>query len=84
MAKSGSSAEDAKTIFCVPMASVIHAFIYKLDAFDRLKLQVPATGKAFFAMLDAIKKDGTYTGLDMGTKDPWEATMGYQNIRANY
>ena len=32
-----------------------------------------------------IKADGTYTPLDMGTVDQWEAaTMGFQNIGPNY
>ena len=85
VAKSGWSTDDGKTTFCVPMASVIHGFIYNQDAFDKLKLKPPATEDEFFAALDAIKKDGAYTGLDIGTKDQWEAaTMGYQNIGPNY
>ena len=28
--------DDGKTTFCVPMASVIHGFIYNKDAFDKL------------------------------------------------
>lgn len=85
VAKSGWSTDDGKTTFCVPMASVIHGFIYNKDIFDKLKLKVPETEADFFAVLDAIKKDGTYVGLDMGTKDQWEAaTMGYQNIGPTY
>jgi raffinose/stachyose/melibiose transport system substrate-binding protein len=37
------------------------------------------------AVLEAIKKDGTYIPLAMGTADQWEAaTMGFQNIGPNY
>ncbi len=37
------------------------------------------------AVLDAIKDDGTYAPLVMGTSDQWEAaTMGFQNIGPNY
>jgi ABC-type glycerol-3-phosphate transport system substrate-binding protein len=41
--------------FCVPMASVIHGFIYNKDAFDKLGIAVPATEAEFFAALDKIK-----------------------------
>ena len=85
VAKSGWSTDDGKTTFCVPMASVIHGFIYNKDAFDKLGIKAPATEDEFFAALDKIKKDGTYIPLDMGTQDQWEAaTMGYQNIGPNY
>lgn len=85
VAKSGWSTDDGKTTYCVPVASVIHGFIYNKDAFDKLGLKVPVTEDEFFAVLDKIKKDGTYVPLDMGTKDQWEAaTMGYQNIGPNY
>jgi raffinose/stachyose/melibiose transport system substrate-binding protein len=85
VAKSGWATDDGKTAYCVPVASVIHGFIYNKDAFDKLGLKPPVTEDEFFAVLDKIKKDGTYTPLDMGTKDQWEAaTMGYQNIGPNY
>jgi raffinose/stachyose/melibiose transport system substrate-binding protein len=85
VAKAGWSTDDGKTTFCVPVASVIHGFIYNKDAFDKLGIQPPATEDEFFAALDKIKADGTYTPLDLGTKDQWEAaTMGYQNIGPNY
>jgi raffinose/stachyose/melibiose transport system substrate-binding protein len=67
------------------MASVIHGFIYNKDAFAELGLEVPTTEAEFFAALDAIKEDGTYIPMSMGTNDQWEAaTMGYQNIGPNY
>jgi raffinose/stachyose/melibiose transport system substrate-binding protein len=69
----------------VPMASVIHGFIYNADAFVQLGISVPTTEAEFFAALDKIKADGTFIPLAMGTKDLWEAaTMGYQNIGPNY
>ena len=74
-----------QTTFCVPMASVIHGFIYNKDAFDKLGIAVPTTEAEFFAALDKIKADGTYIPMAMGTNDQWEAaTMGYQNIGPNY
>jgi raffinose/stachyose/melibiose transport system substrate-binding protein len=85
VARSAWSTDDGATTFCVPMASVIHGFIYNKDAFDQLGIAVPATEAEFFAALDKIKEDGTYIPMAMGTKDLWEAaTMGYQNIGPNY
>ncbi|HXV29168.1 MAG TPA: ABC transporter substrate-binding protein, partial [Sinorhizobium sp.] len=85
VAKSAWTTDDGKATFCVPMASVIHGFIYNKDAFDQLGLSVPTTEAEFFAALDKIKADGTFIPMAMGTKDLWEAaTMGYQNIGPNY
>ncbi len=85
VAKSAWSTDDGKATFCVPMASVIHGFIYNKDAFDALGLTPPTTEEEFFAVLDKIKADGTYIPMAMGTNDQWEAaTMGYQNIGPNY
>lgn len=85
VAKSAWITDDGKTPFCVPMASVIHGFIYNKDAFDSLGISVPQTEDEFFAALDKIKDDGSYIPMAMGTNDQWEAaTMGYQNIGPNY
>ncbi len=85
VAKVAWSTDDGKTTFCVPMASVIHGFIYNKAIFDELKLTPPKTVDEFFQVLDKIKADGQYAPLDMGTADQWEsATMGFQNIGPNY
>lgn len=85
VAKSAWQTDDGSASFCVPMASVIHGFIYNKDAFAELGLSVPETEAEFFAALEAIKKDGTYIPMAMGTNDQWEAaTMGYNNIGPNY
>ncbi len=85
VAKSAWTTDDGSATFCVPMASVIHGFIYNKDAFDKLGIAIPTTEAEFFAALDKIKADGTYIPLAMGTKDLWEAaTMGYQNIGPTY
>ena len=79
------STDDGKDTFCMPMASVIHGFMYNKDAFKELGLEVPTTEAEFFAVLDKIKEDGTYVPLAMGTTDQWEAaTMGYTNIGPVY
>ncbi len=85
VAKSGWSTDDGAQTYCVPMASVIHGFIYNKDAFAELGIEVPTTEAELFAALDKIKADGTYIPMAMGTNDQWEAaTMGYNNIGPNY
>ncbi|PKQ07269.1 MAG: sugar ABC transporter substrate-binding protein [Alphaproteobacteria bacterium HGW-Alphaproteobacteria-10] len=85
VAKSAWQTDDGAASFCVPMASVIHGFIYNADAFAELGIEVPATEAEFFAALDKIKADGAYIPLAMGANDQWEAaTMGYNNIGPNY
>jgi raffinose/stachyose/melibiose transport system substrate-binding protein len=85
VAKSAWVTDDGSAVFCVPMASVIHGFIYNKAVFDELGLTEPATEEEFYAVLDAIKAAGTVTPLDIGTADQWEsATMGFQNIGPNY
>ena len=85
VAKSAWITDDGSQVFCVPMASVIHGFIYNKAIFEELGLQTPTTEAEFFALLDAIKADGTYVPLNIGTSDQWEsATMGFQNIGPNY
>ncbi|WP_300055275.1 ABC transporter substrate-binding protein [uncultured Roseobacter sp.] len=85
VAKAGWSTDDGSATYCVPMASVIHGFIYNKEAFDELGLDVPETEKDFFAVLEAFKEDGSYIPMAMGTNDQWEAaTMGYNNIGPNY
>jgi raffinose/stachyose/melibiose transport system substrate-binding protein len=85
VAKSAWQTDDGSATFCVPMASVIHGFIYNADAFAELGIDVPETEDEFFAALDEIKEDGTYIPMAMGTNDQWEAaTMGYNNIGPNY
>src|SRR5690606_20461614 len=85
VAKSAWVTDDGQTTFCVPMASVIHGFLYNAEAFEELGLEEPKTVAEFHALLDAIKEDGSYIPMAMGTADQWEAaTMGFQNIGPNY
>ena len=85
VARAAWSTDDGGASFCVPMASVIHGFMYNKDAFAELGLDVPETEEAFYAALDAIQEDGGYIPLAMGTKDQWEAaTMGYTNVGPTY
>ncbi|MEL7213394.1 MAG: ABC transporter substrate-binding protein [Pseudomonadota bacterium] len=85
VAKSAWQTDDGSASFCVPMASVIHGFIYNKEAFEELGISVPETEEEFFAALETIKEDGSYIPMAMGTNDQWEAaTMGYNNIGPNY
>ncbi|MFT3974223.1 MAG: ABC transporter substrate-binding protein [Amaricoccus sp.] len=85
IAKAAWSTDDGKQTFCVPMASVIHGFIYNKAAFAEVGVEPPKTEAEFFAVLQKIKDNGTYIPMAMGTNDQWEAaTMGYQNIGPNY
>jgi raffinose/stachyose/melibiose transport system substrate-binding protein len=85
IAKAGWSTDDGKTTYCMPMAAVIHGFLYNQDAFAKVGVEAPKTEAEFFAALDKIKKDGTYIPMAMGTNDQWEAaTMGYNNVGPNY
>jgi len=85
VAKGAWSTDAGDATFCVPMASVIHAFMYNKDAFAELGLEIPTTEAEFYATLDAIKAEGSYIPMAMGTKDQWEAaTMGYTNVGPAY
>lgn len=85
VAKSAWITDDGSDVFCVPMASVIHGFIYNKAIFDELGITaLPTTDEELEALLAQIKADGRYTPLAMGTKDMWEsATMGFQNVGAD-
>src|SRR5262249_39892899 len=85
VAKSAWQTDDGKTTFCVPMASVVAGFIYNKEAFAKVGVSEPKTLDELHAVLEKLKKDGTYVPLVMGTADQWEAaTMGFQNIGPDY
>ncbi|MFN3825207.1 MAG: ABC transporter substrate-binding protein [Pseudorhodobacter sp.] len=85
VAKSAWQTDDGAATFCVPMASVIHGFIYNADAFAEVGVEVPKTEAEFFDVLEKIKAHGGYIPMAMGTNDQWEAaTMGYNNIGPNF
>lgn len=77
--------DDARDTFCMPVASVIHGFLYNKKIFRTLGLQVPRTEAEFFAVLDAVKKSGRYAPLALGTADEWESNQTvFTNIGPNY
>jgi raffinose/stachyose/melibiose transport system substrate-binding protein len=77
--------DDAKATFCMPVASVIHGFLYNKRIFKKLNLQPPRTEAEFFSVLDAVKKSGAYAPLALGTADQWESNqMVFTNVGPNY
>ena len=84
-AKAAWRTDDGSVTFCVPVASVIHGFLYNRDAFRRLGLEAPETEAAFFAALERIRADGALVPMALGLRDRWEAaTVGYNNIGPTY
>lgn len=76
--------DNGKDTFCMPVASVIHGFLYNKKIFDKLDLQAPKTVADFFAVLEALKKAGV-TPLALGTAERWESTqIVYTNIGPNF
>ena len=86
VAKSAWQTDDGSASFCVPMASVIHGFIYNKDAFNELghrRSQAPRPSS--LPRWTRSKRTAPYIPMAMGTNDQWEAaTMGYNNIGPNY
>jgi raffinose/stachyose/melibiose transport system substrate-binding protein len=77
--------DDGKDGFCMPVASVIHGFLYNKKVFKALNLQAPKTEGEFFALLDAVKKDGRYAPLALGTAEQWESNQTvFTNVGPNY
>jgi raffinose/stachyose/melibiose transport system substrate-binding protein len=67
--------DDAKETFCMPVASVIHGFLYNKNIFKKLNLSVPTTQAEFFNALNIIKKNSSYLPLALGTADRWESSQ---------
>jgi raffinose/stachyose/melibiose transport system substrate-binding protein len=67
--------DDGKDTFCMPVASVIHGFLYNKKIFANLNLQPPATVDEFFAVLDAVRRNGSVAPLALGTAERWESSQ---------
>ncbi|MDE0280663.1 MAG: ABC transporter substrate-binding protein [Gammaproteobacteria bacterium] len=84
-AKRAWQTDDGSVTFCVPVASVIHGFLYNRDAFRALGLGPPETEAGFFAILERVREHGAWIPMAMGIHDRWEAaSMGYNNIGPAY
>lgn len=58
--------------YCVPIASVLAGFYYNKAIFDELGLKIPTTMAEFTDTLQAIKDNGKYTPLALGSADGWQ------------
>lgn len=84
VARSGWIAGDGETVFCVPVASVLHGFMYNVDMFEENGWEVPVTTEEFMALLQDIS-DAGITPLAMGTLDGWTNwTMGFHSNAPNW
>ncbi|NRR30477.1 carbohydrate ABC transporter substrate-binding protein [Oxalobacteraceae bacterium] len=84
-AKVAWQTDDGKNTFCMPIASVIHGFLYNKKVFRELNLAAPKTEEEFFKVLDTVKKSGKYAPLALGTADQWESNqIIFTNIGPNY
>jgi raffinose/stachyose/melibiose transport system substrate-binding protein len=84
-AKVAWQTDDGKNTFCMPIASVIHGFLYNKKIFAKLGVKPPKTEAEFFAVLNVIKKDGKYQPLALGTADQWESNqIIFTNIGPNH
>lgn len=82
-ARSGWIAGD-DSMYCVPMASVLHGFFYNMAMFEENGWAVPNTTDEFMTLLADIDAAGI-TPLAMGTKDGWTNwTMGFHNNAPNW
>jgi raffinose/stachyose/melibiose transport system substrate-binding protein len=78
-----TGADDAT--YCVPVASVLAGFYYNKAIFDELGIDVPETQADFLDVLQAIKDDGTYTPLALGSADGWQLAYNVlYNLGPNY
>lgn len=70
--------------FCLPMASVIHGFLYNKDIFEKIGVNEPVTNADFYWVLEKAKRAG-YLPLAFGLKDKWETdALAFQNIGPTY
>lgn len=85
LAKAAWSTDDGKDIYGVPLEGVIHAFIYNADILNELGLKTPTTEAEFLALLKAVKDNGKYTPLALGTGDSFvPGLLGFQLIGPAY
>ncbi len=84
-AKSAWSTDDGQDVFGVPLAGVLHGFIYNADIFNELGLTPPATEAEFLELLQKVKDNGSYVPLAMGTADAFvPGLLGFQLIGPSY
>jgi raffinose/stachyose/melibiose transport system substrate-binding protein len=71
--------------YCVPIASVLAGFYYNKTIFTELGLKIPTTMGEFTAVLKAIKDNGKYTPIALGSADGWQLSYNVlDSIGPNY
>ena len=76
---------DDGSPYCLPTAAVLAGFFYNKDIFTELNLKVPTTQDEFLAVLKAVKDDGKYTPLALGSAESWQlAYNGLYSIGPAY
>jgi raffinose/stachyose/melibiose transport system substrate-binding protein len=84
-AKVAWQTEDGKDSYCMPLASVIHGFLYNKKIFRELALQAPASEADFYRVLDTIKQHGAYQPLALDTAEhPESAQLLLASVGPNY
>jgi len=67
--------DDGRDSYCMPIASVIHGYLYNKKIFRRLSLHPPKTEEEFFALLEKLSRSDVDVTLALGTADQWEASQ---------
>lgn len=76
---------DGKETYCMPIASVMHGFLYNKTIFTRLGLQAPSTVDEFFKVLDTLARHPDVLPVAMGTAERWEANqVAFMNTGPTY
>lgn len=84
VARSGWITDDGESVYCVPMASVIHGFIYNKDMFEENGWEEPTTMDEFLALLAEIQA-ADITPLAIGSLEGWTlGTMLWESMGPNY
>ena len=66
-AKSGWTTDNGAVTYCLPLASVMHGFLYNKAIFDDLGLEPPRTYEDLLRTLASIQEDGRYYPLLLGS-----------------
>lgn len=76
---------DSGDLFGLPLASVIHGFIYNKNIFKELNLEIPKTVDEFLAVLKKVQESKKYTPIAMGTgSDFVTSVLGYSVVVPNF
>lgn len=76
---------DDGTSYCLPVAAVLAGFYYNKAIFAELGLAPPTTHAEFLDLMQAIKDNGKYMPLALGSSESWQlAYNGLYSIGPGY